>query len=165
MGQEIERKFLVTGDGWQREGGTSTDIVQAYLAFGDKAQVRVRIMDGESAVLTVKGIEAGLARAEYEYAIPVAEACAMLALCTGCVIEKKRTVIKCGALFWEVDVFGGAQAGLVLAEVELDDATRDVPLPSWIGREVTGDARYYNAALARNGTVPVEREEEADCEV
>ncbi|MBK5265000.1 MAG: CYTH domain-containing protein [Alphaproteobacteria bacterium] len=150
MAQEIERKYLVTGNEWRRDAGTRIDIVQAYLAIGEGVQVRVRIIDGARAALTVKAGAPGLVRDEYEYAIPLADAQAMLALRTGSLIEKTRTVILRDGLVWEIDAFRGAHEGLVLAEVEVGDAARDVPLPSWIGREVTGDARYYNAVLARN---------------
>lgn len=154
MGLEIERKFLVKSDAWQRQGETRTQIVQAYIALGDKASVRVRIHDDENAVLTVKSREPGLIRAEFEYRIPVADARAMLPLRTGSLIEKTRTVVRHEGQVWEVDVFSGNLTGLVLAEVELHAAVGDVPLPQWIGREVTGDARYYNAALAVSGSVP-----------
>lgn len=156
MGQEIERKFLVTGDGWRLDGGKRFDIVQAYVAIGEKAQVRVRIIDGERAVLTIKDRAAGPERAEFEYPIPIADARAMLALRTGSLIEKTRTIVPVGAMQWEVDMFRGDLAGLVLAEIELDDAAPELTLPSWAGREVTSDPRYYNAALAISGTVPAE---------
>ena len=160
MGQEIERKFLVTGDGWRLSGAKRIDIVQAYVAIGEKAQVRVRIIDGESAVLTVKDRATGPIRVEFEYPIPIADARAMLALRTGSLIEKTRTIVPVGAMLWEVDMFRGDLAGLVLAEIELDDAAFALTLPPWTGREVTGDARYYNAALAMSGAVPAEGRED-----
>lgn len=159
MGQEIERKFLVGGEGWRLDGGKRIDIVQAYVALGEKAQVRVRIIDGETAVLTVKDRAAGPVRAEFEYPIPIADARAMLALRTGSLIEKTRTIVPIGGMHWEIDVFRGDLAGLVLAEIELDDAARELTLPPWAGQEVTNDPRYYNAALAISGTVPVEGEQ------
>lgn len=162
MGQEIERKFLVVEDDWKQAGGTRTDIVQAYIAMGEKAQVRVRIMDGKTAVLTVKGRGAGPVRAEFEYAIPVEDARAMLALRTAGLIEKTRNIVTVGGMRWEIDVFRGAFAGLVLAEIELAAADDALTLPSWVGREVTDDARYYNAALALSGRVPVEGAGNAD---
>lgn len=165
MGVEIERKFLVKSDAWQQHGGERTHIVQAYIAQGEKAQVRVRIRNGEHAVLTVKSREPGLRRAEFEYPIPIADARAMLRLRTGSLVEKTRTAVRHGGLLWEVDVFSGDLSGLILAEVELDEGGQNVALPCWVGREVTDDPRYYNAALALSGTVPVERDEEADCEV
>lgn len=160
MGQEIERKFLVSGDGWRLSGTKRIDFVQAYVAISEKAQVRVRIIDGERAVLTVKDRATGPVRAEFEYPIPVADARAMLALRTGGLIEKTRTIVPVGAMRWEVDVFRGDLAGLVLAEIELDDAAHRLTPPPWAGREVTEDARYYNAALAISGRVPPEGHED-----
>lgn len=165
MALEIERKFLVTSDAWRQERGTRTNIVQAYIALDERVQVRVRIQNGENAVLTIKSREPGLVRTEFEYSIPIDDARAMLPLRTGSLIEKTRTAISHGGRRWEVDVFSGDLAGLVLAELELDDAARAVLLPDWIGREVTGNPRYYNAALAVSGAVPVEQDEEVDCEV
>ena len=150
MAQEIERKYLVTGNEWQGETGTRIDIVQAYLAIEESVQIRVRIIDGARAALTVKAGAPGLVRDEYEYAIPLADAQAMLALRRGSLIEKTRMVIPRDGLVWEIDAFHGVHEGLVLAEVELNDAAHDVPLPPWVGQEVTDDARYYNAVLARN---------------
>lgn len=163
MAQEIERKFLVKDDAWKELGGERTRIVQAYIASGEKAQLRVRIRDDEMAVLTVKSRDPGMVRAEFEYPIPIADARAMLALRSGSLIEKTRTVLRHADVQWEVDVFEGKLQGLVIAEVELDDAAGDVELPPWVGREVTDDPRYYNAALAMSGTVPAEQEE-ADCD-
>lgn len=161
---EIERKFLVKSDAWQQRGGTCTHIVQAYIALGEQAQVRVRILNGEQAVLTVKSREPGMTRAEFEYPVPVTDAQAMLPLRTGSLIEKTRTAVNQEGLLWEVDTFSGDLSGLVLAEVELDDAARKIALPDWIGREVTDDPQYYNAALAVSGVVPAEQDEEAGCE-
>jgi adenylate cyclase len=160
VGQEIERKFLVAGDGWRLSSAKRIDIVQAYVAIGEKAQVRVRIIDGERAVLTVKDRVSGPVRAEFEYPIPVPDARAMLVLRTGCLIEKTRTIVPVGAMQWEVDMFRGDLTGLVLAEIELDDAAFALTLPPWAGREVTEDARYYNAALAMSGAVPAEGRED-----
>ena len=151
MGQEIERKFLVNGEGWRDEPGEERRIVQGYIAIGDMAQVRVRIIDGTSALLTVKDRGTGVERQEYEYAIPADDARAMLKLRTGNLIEKTRKKIWRGDLVWEVDCFSGGLAGLVLAEVELKGADDQMPLPDWVGREVTGDPKYYNVTLALSG--------------
>lgn len=164
MGLEIERKFLVNNDAWQRQDGTRSHIVQAYIALGEKAHVRVRIHDHQRAVLTLKSRAPGVRRAEFEYPVPLADARAMLPLRSGSLVEKTRTTVQHEGLLWEVDVFSGDLSGLVLAEVELDDVAREVKLPAWIGREVTDDPRYYNAALAMSGTVPVEQDEKASCE-
>lgn len=154
MGQEIERKFLVTGEGWQDLPGPEKQIVQAYITQSKKAHVRVRIVDGNSALLTIKDSVAGRVRREFEYPIPLEDARAMLALRTGCLIEKTRKLVRLNGLVWEIDCFGGALEGLVLAEVELDEPEQALTLPGWLGPEVTDDPRYYNAALARSGAVP-----------
>ena len=148
MPAEIERKFLVTSDAWREGAGAPVSIRQAYLAVTDRASVRVRIRNADAAFLTVKSAGAELFRTEVEVAVPVAEAEELLALRQGSVIAKRRYRVPLGGLVWEVDVFEGDNAGLVLAEVELPDADHPVEPPSWVGREVTGDARYYNASLA-----------------
>lgn len=151
MPTEIERKFLVTRDGWRQAAlGPGQRLRQGYLAHGGggAAVVRVRLLD-EAGFLTIKG-PGLLTRAEYEYPIPAADAAAMLAtLCPPPVIEKTRTRVGHGGLVWEVDEFGGHLAGLVLAEVELAAADQAVALPDWLGEEVTDDPRYQNAVLAR----------------
>lgn len=148
MGQEIERKFLVSGDGWRSEPGDATEIVQAYIATGEKAHVRVRILNGASAVITIKDSKQALARQEFEYPIPVTDAKAMLALRTGNLIEKTRTRIHRDDIVWEIDCFRQELDGLILAEVECDDPGKIISLPDWVGREVTGDPHYYNVRLA-----------------
>lgn len=152
MGIEIERRFLVRGDGWRAAVTCARRLYQGYLAREDGVAVRLRVADGD-AVLTIKG-PGGMARPEYEYAVPLAEAEEMLGtLCAGRRIVKTRHDVAHGGLIWEVDVFEGPLAGLVIAEVELDDAAQSPDLPPWIGREVTGDPRYANAALA-SATAP-----------
>lgn len=150
MGTEIERKFLVTGDDWKSAPGMA--IRQGYLCRSAACAVRVRIVQGKGR-LTVKGGGAaerpGLApvHAEFEYEIPLTDAQAMLELAEGPLIEKTRHTLRHKGFTWEVDVFAGANQGLVLAEIELERADQSFPLPPWIGREVTGDSRYYNANL------------------
>jgi adenylate cyclase len=146
--REIERKFLVVGDAWRKKAGHPATIVQGYLARGRQATVRVRIKDGRSATLTIKSREGGVSRSEFEYRVPVKDAKALLELCGRSRIEKQRYTVAHGRLTWEVDVFTGAHDGLVLAEVELDDAEQPVALPGWIGEEVTSDPSYRNSALA-----------------
>ncbi len=149
MGIEIERKFLVRDDGWRIAADEGVACRQGYLASGEGATVRVRIM-GKEAFLTIKGPSTGgLARPEFEYPIPVADAQALLDLC-GNVVEKTRHRVLHGGLTWEVDLFAGDNTGLVLAEVELEAEAQAVELPEWAGPEVTGDVRYYNAYLARH---------------
>lgn len=147
MGREIERKFLVTGDGWRR--GRKSVLRQGYLCASLDRSVRVRLEDG-AGTLNVKGPAKGLARAEFEYRIPAREAAALLKLCLRPLIEKTRTRVRHGGLTWEVDEFFGENAGLVVAEVELDRASRKVVPPPWVGREVTHDPRYLNASLIKN---------------
>lgn len=150
MAREIERKFLVTGDGW-RPGALGVLYRQGYLGAGTDAccTVRARIA-GERAFLTVKGRASEGARDEYEYEIPVADAQEMLdRLCVGGRVEKHRYRVAHAGFVWEVDEFLGENAPLVVAEVELERIDADVPLPPWVGLEVTYDPRYTNAALAR----------------
>lgn len=147
MATEIERKYLVTSDAWRHEATEILLLRQGYLSTDPECAVRVRI-SGSSAHLTIKGKNIGGAAPEFEYPIPVADAADLLDnLAKKPLIEKKRHLIPKGDLLWEVDEFFGENAGLVIAEVELDARDQAVPLPSWVGREVTGDARYYNASL------------------
>lgn len=147
MGTEIERKFLVT-DPSVVDGVTGTVIRQGYLSRVKERTVRVRRM-GDRAFVTIKGANVGARRSEWEYEIPASDADELLLLCESPVLDKTRYVIDVAGRDWEVDVFAGANAGLVMAEVELDDEAAVVELPSWAGLEVTDDARYYNANLAR----------------
>ncbi|MEP4053382.1 MAG: CYTH domain-containing protein [Litorimonas sp.] len=146
MGIEIERKFLVTSDVWRR--GTPTLFVQGYLNADKHRTVRVRIA-GLDAMITIKGITAGISRSEYEYSIPLEDAQEMLKLCEGPIIEKHRWLYPVGDLIWEIDEFFGLNTGLVVAEIELDHEDQSIDLPDWIGQEVTDDARYYNSSLSR----------------
>jgi adenylate cyclase len=148
MGLEIERKFLVTGTAWKAlADGVLTR--QGYLSTAAERTVRVRIA-GAHGYLTVKGRTRGLSRAEFEYAISVEDAAAMLdSLCEKPLIEKTRYQVPFGAHTWEVDEFHGANAGLVVAEVELANADEEPALPPWVGLEVSRDARYFNANLVK----------------
>jgi CYTH domain-containing protein len=148
MAKEIERKFLVRGDGWRAEAETNSTLRQGYIASMEDRSVRVRILDGKRARLTIKiGISA-LTRDEFEYDIPVADAKELLESAMGLIIEKTRYRVPHDGFIWEVDVFGGSYRGLVIAEVEMGAETDKPTLPSWLGREVTGDSRYSNQALA-----------------
>lgn len=150
MGVEIERKFLVVHDSWKQNVVSATRIVQGYLAHTDTTTVRVRIK-GEAAFLTIKGVSSGISRSEFEYSIPVADAEAMLAeMAQGPVIEKVRHLIDVDGHTWELDVFAGENAGLVMAEVELDADTEGFTVPDWAGLDVSDDDRYYNVNLATN---------------
>lgn len=145
--QEIERKFLVTGD-YKNDAFKALRITQGYLNSAPERCVRVRIK-GEQGFLTIKGISdaAGLSRFEWEQEIPVTEAQALLALCEPGAIDKTRYLVKAGLHTFEVDEFYGDNQGLVVAEVELNSVDEAFVKPSWLGEEVTGDKRYYNSQL------------------
>jgi CYTH domain-containing protein len=145
MALETERKFLVNSEAWRRMGD-AVPYAQGYLSRGSGRTVRVRIA-GQEAFLTIKGPVIGITRQEFEYPIPVGDARSMLALCDGPVIEKTRTTIAIGSHVWEVDEFAGDNAGLIVAEVELNHPSEHVEKPEWVGSEVTGDPRYYNSNL------------------
>jgi CYTH domain-containing protein len=148
MAKEIERKFLVNGDGWRAGIGSSADLLQAYITSGEDRSVRVRIFDGVRARLTIKIGRELLARDEFEYDIPLGDAQEMARLAIGVVLEKTRHKIAHAGYTWEVDVYGGSYQGLVVAEVEMGDEKAQPELPRWIGREVTGDHRYSNLVMA-----------------
>lgn len=123
---------------------------QGYLSLDPPRIVRVR-RSGDGAALTVKGETTGVERLEFEYAIPVADADAMLdRLCHRPLVEKTRYRERWAGLEWEIDVFEGDNAGLIVAEVELVSPEQPVSLPPWVRAEVSGDSRYYNASLIRN---------------
>lgn len=155
MAVEIERKFLVEDDAWHAAVTGRMRIRQAYLSRNGRASVRIRLIDDNAAMLAIKSADKtggpALLRSEFEYAVPVDDAMAMLDLRIGLVIDKIRHLIPAGnGRTWEVDVFAGAHEGLVLAEIELESPDETVDLPRWIGREVTGDPRYGNLALAQS---------------
>lgn len=144
MGVEIERKFKVNNT--FRPTSVGTPMAQGYLSRDPKRTVRIRTA-GIQGFLTIKGETHGASRCEYEYEIPHAEAQELLALCDAPLVEKTRYVETVAGFRWEVDVFHGANEGLVVAEIELADEAQEFPLPTWAGAEVTGVRRYYNAAL------------------
>ena len=149
MGFEIERKFLVRGNDWQRLATRQISLRQAYLAANGKSSVRIRIKGDGTATLTVKSRPVDLRRLELEYDIPVLEAEALMQLRQGATVEKVRHVIPWGDLVWEVDVFSGDNYGLVIAEVELQHERQPIELPPWIGAEITGQQQYYNSSLVQ----------------
>lgn len=149
MSLEIERKFLVRDDAW-RSAAIGEHYRQGYLSTLPDRTVRVRVI-ADAGYLTIKGATVGAARTEYEYVIPVEDAHAMLDnLCLRPLIEKTRHTLEDRGLTWEIDEFEGENAGLVIAEVELESEDQDITLPMWVGEEVTGDPRYYNANLVAN---------------
>ncbi len=149
MALEIERKFLVAHDGW-RPAARVRHIEQGYLSVSGPVSVRIRLQDGLG-TLTVKGERDGLVRDEFEYAVPAADATEMLRLASLPPIVKKRHELTIGGKLWEIDVFEGRLAGLVLAEIELADEQETFLRPDWLGREVTDDPRYRNSALVEGG--------------
>ena len=150
MALEIERKFLVASEGFRPDVKNSTEIAQGYLSAHPAATVRVRVR-GEHGYLTVKSLNVGSVRSEWEYEVPVADARQMLRLCGNTVLRKVRHLVDFSGHTWEVDEFIEPHAGLILAEVELSASDEAVDLPQWIGEEVTGDEHYYNSVLASTG--------------
>lgn len=156
---EIERKFLVTGDAWRAAARKVVPMAQGYLndlaamdadsrgSGAMKTSVRVRIA-GDEAFLNLKSRELGHTRQEFDYPIPVDDARALLELCVGGLVDKRRHYVDFEGHLWEVDEFLGDNVGLVVAEIELDAADEVFARPDWLGAEVTDEARYYNLALA-----------------
>jgi len=155
MATEIERKFLVQ-PGWPQPA-RGTRLVQGYLSRGGLVSVRVRKSERQ-AWLTVKGPTDGISRAEFEYEVPPTDADEMLALAVTALIEKTRYLVPHGPHVVEVDVFAGANAGLVVAEVEFRSADESFLPPPWCGVEVTSDPRYRNSALAERPFTTWERD-------
>jgi adenylate cyclase len=147
---ERERKFLVRDDGW-RSVERGVELRQAYLSTDPERTVRVRV-GADRAWLTIKGRSRGAARAELEYEVPLDDAAQLFSLATGSVVEKRRHEVEHQGAVWVVDEFSGANAGLVLAEIEIADERRLERAvrarPDWVGREVTDDHRFSNSALA-----------------
>jgi adenylate cyclase len=149
MAIEIERKFLLRSNAWRPLVNGRVRLRQAYLAQDGGFSTRIRIVDTSSATLTIKSRKAGLRRLEYEFPIPLADAEALLSLRQGARIEKVRHHVPWHGLTWEIDVFEGENAGLVIAEIELGHEQQQFEMPAWIGAEITGEERYYNSRLAR----------------
>lgn len=149
MPLEIERKFLVTGD-FRNEVSESVHIVQAYISAQPDRTVRIRIRD-DRGYITIKGRtdSSGLARYEWEKEIPLSEARELLLLCEPGVIDKTRHLIKTGKHLFEVDEFHGDNEGLIVAEIELSSEDESFIKPSWLGKEVTSESKYYNSSLSR----------------
>ncbi|MBK5719708.1 CYTH domain-containing protein [Dysgonomonas sp. Marseille-P4677] len=150
MALEIERKFLVIGN-YKQYAYADEEIVQGYLSSIAERTVRIRIK-GDKAYITIKGIsnESGLSRYEWEKEIPVNEAHELIKLCEPGIIDKVRYYVRNGERTFEVDEFRGDNDGLVIAEIELDSESEVFDRPTWLGDEVTGDIRYYNASLVKN---------------
>lgn len=150
MAIEIERKFLVKDDSWRSLADQGTAYRQGYLIGAREASVRVRI-EGDEAFLNIKGMTLSVTRQEFQYPIPVRDAAELLdTLCEKPLIEKTRYRLQHAGHEWEIDVFAGANAGLVVAEVELQSETEHIELPGWAGIEVSTDPRYYNVNLVKH---------------
>lgn len=147
MATEIERKFLVKNESFKTGNGTA--FKQGYLSRTPERTVRVRIA-GDNAYMTIKGKTSVASRAEFEYEIPVQDANELIEMCEKPLIEKTRHKINYEGMTWEVDVFHGDNQGLVVAEIELENAQQLFAKPEWLGKEVTDDARYYNSNLVKN---------------
>ena len=148
MALEIERKFLVEGD-FKPFAKSASRIVQGYMSSIPGRTVRVRVM-GEKGFITIKGPVVGISRFEWEKEIPVSEAYDLLKLCGPEVIDKTRYLVDFGGHTYEVDEFYGENEGLIVAEIELSSEDEIFERPEWLGKEVTGDARYYNSSLLKN---------------
>ena len=150
MALEIERKFLVIDDGWRKGNPRGARFCQGYLTDGllaaQRATVRVRRADNRACV-TIKGRRRGIARPEFEYLIPLKDAEELLTMCAKPLIEKTRYFVHHGQHCWSVDVFSGANKGLVLAEIELTNPDESFERPDWLGQEVTNERRYHNSML------------------
>ena len=154
MHLEIERKFLITHEGWRPSVQTELHLRDGLIADDGGRKVRVRICDG-SGSLTIKGVRRGLARSEFTYDLPLHEAEGLLrTMCGERVIEKVRYLVPHEGFTWSVDVYGGVLDGVVIAEIELQFESQEFGRPDWIGEEVTGDPRYrkVNLLAARRGT-------------
>ncbi len=150
MATEIERKFLVLNEDWQAHVNTELHIVQGYLATNEFSSTRIRIQN-DKANINIKSATLGITRTEFEYAIPVDDAQLMIDnLCIKPVIEKTRYIVKHMQHSWEIDVFSSDNKGLIVAEIELSSPDETFEKPSWLGEEVSNDARYYNVCLVKN---------------
>lgn len=148
MAKEIERKFLIDVKDWNFEG-IPIKMKQAYLSVDPGKVIRVRVA-GNRAMLTIKGNLHGISRDEFEYEIPFDDAVQLIELREGAVVEKTRYLLDLNGKTWEIDVFEGENAGLVVAEIELESEMEEFEKPGWIEDEVSTDSRYYNFSLSKN---------------
>jgi len=156
MGIEIERKYTVNEKVFELINSlpAGEEICQGYLNSTPERTVRVRIK-GQKAYLTIKGKNQGIARAEFEYEIPIEDGRKLLPLCEPFCIEKIRYTFSLDNFIWELDVFQGAHVGLIIAELELEDADLSINLPDWIEKEVSDDPSYYNSNLAKSAGLKI----------
>ena len=146
MAKEIERTFLVDDDSFREMASFTFHILQGYLNRDPYRTVRIRIRN-DSAFLTIKGKTIGCERDEYEYEIPLEDGLEMLKMCEGKILDKTRYIVPFEGFNWEVDEYHGEHEGLIVTEVELPTANTPVTLPPFVGKDVTGDPKYYNSQL------------------
>lgn len=150
MATEIERKFLIRDDSWRALSSHKLNIIQGYLANTDNGSIRIRV-SGDEANLNIKSMTLGVTRKEYDYPIPVHDARSMLEeLCMKPLIEKTRHYVEYNGHTWEIDEFHGDNAGLILAELEVEHEDETFDPPPWLGTEVSNDPRYYNVCLVEH---------------
>lgn len=146
MGKEIERKFLLKNESWRAEDFTKIEIQQGYLNSDPRRVVRIRLKN-RIGIITIKGKMEGITRIEYEYEIPYKDGVELLKLCEAPIIAKDRYLVLHHGKTWEIDIFKKENAGLKVAEIELNSEEEAFELPDWIGAEVTQDKRYLNSNL------------------
>lgn len=146
MAKEIERTFLVDDDSFREQAAFTFHILQGYLSRDPERTVRIRIRN-DSAFLTVKGKTVGCERDEFEYEIPLEDGLEMLKMCQGKILDKTRYIVPFEGYNWEVDEYHGDLEGLIVTEVEIPNANAEIVLPSFVGKEVTGNPKYYNSQL------------------
>ncbi|MBT5231302.1 MAG: CYTH domain-containing protein [Methylococcales bacterium] len=147
MATEIERKYLLLSEDWRSNIVKQAKMVQGYLESNEAISIRIRT-EGESANINIKSGTLGISRTEYEYSIPLSDATEMLdKMCARPLIEKVRYWVDYQGFMWEVDIFDGENAGLVVAEIELNHEHQSFPMPDWVGQEVSMHKRYYNSLL------------------
>ena len=146
MNKEIERKFLLKNTDWKIFANTGISIKQGYLNSSKELTTRIRTK-GKQAFITIKGKTEGISRAEFEYEIPLKDALELLKLCQNSNIEKTRYEVKIDEHIWEIDVFEGENEGLIVAEIELSSEDETFKKPTWLGKEVSFEDKYFNACL------------------
>ncbi|MDH3281978.1 MAG: CYTH domain-containing protein [Gammaproteobacteria bacterium] len=150
MAEEIERKFLVVGDDWRQQVSSVADYRQGYLAINGDCAVRVRLQAGR-AILNIKNAASDVCRSEFDYDIPLDDAEQIYdEMCSGRRLVKRRHFVEYAGHTWEIDEFGGDNAGLIVAEIELNAVDESFARPDWVGEEVSSDLHYRNAYLAEH---------------
>ena len=150
MAIEIERKFLLSNETWRAQVQRAEHMRQGYLAGSEHCSIRIRLTDHD-AHINIKSATLGISRTEFEYRVPIADAEIMLdTLCGTRTLAKTRHYVHHAGHEWEIDEFHGANAGLVVAELELGACDESFARPTWLGEEVSADTRYYNSCLVEH---------------